>query len=286
MFERRLILVSGKGGVGKSAITAALAMLAARRGKRVLALAMLDSSGLAAHLGVDRLGYQPERIQPGLYGAAIERSRALDEYLKLQLKVPRAMPTRQLTSALNILADTAPGVREIITIGKPIYEVWQNNWDLVVTDAPSLGQLQSYLNAPDTISGLVPTGAVQEQAAAMRTTLSNPRISGLTLVSTAEELPVNETTEAIAEIDAGGRVPIVSVIANRILDPLDADPDVVAALNPSPARDAAILNAGLTASQAIWLERLPFGSKLPFLFGLHAPVEVAARLSEACERIA
>ena len=286
MFERRLILVSGKGGVGKSAITAALAMLAARRGKRVLALAMLDSSGLAAHLGVDRLRYQPERIQPGLYGAAIERSRALDEYLKLQLKVPRAMPTGQLTSALNILADTAPGVREIITIGKPIYEVWQGNWDLVVADAPSLGQLQSYLNAPDTITGLVPTGAVQEQAAEMRTTLSDPRISGLTLVSTAEELPVNETTEAIAEIEAGRRVPIVSVIANRVLDPLDADPDAVAALRPSPARDAAMLNAGLTASQTIWLERLPSGPRLPFLFGLHAPVEVAARLSEECERIA
>ena len=286
MLERRLILVSGKGGVGKSAITAALAMLAARRGKRVLALAMLDSSGLAAHLGVDRLGYQPERTQPGLYGAAIERSRALDEYLKLQLKVPRAMPTGQLTSALNILADTAPGVREIITIGKPIYEVWQGNWDLIVADAPSLGQLQSYLNAPDTITGLVPTGAVQEQAAEMRTTLSDPRISGLTLVSTAEELPVNETTEAIAEIELERRIPIVSVIANRILDPLDADPNAVAALNPSPARDAAILNAGLTASQAIWLERLPSGPKLPFLFGLHAPVEVAARLSEEFERIA
>jgi anion-transporting ArsA/GET3 family ATPase len=195
------------------------------------------------------------------------------------------MPTGQLTHALNILADTAPGVREIITIGKPLYEVWQDEWDLVVADAPSLGQLQSYLNAPDTITGLVPTGAVQEQAAVMRTTLADPLISGLALVSTAEELPVNETNEAIAEIDAGRRVPIVSVIANRILDGLDADRDTLEALDPSPARDAALLNGGLTASQAIWLDRLPPGPKLPFLFGLHAPVEVAARLSEECERI-
>ena len=285
MLERRLILVSGKGGVGKSAVAAALAMLAARRGRRVLALAMVDSTGLAAHLGVDRLGYEPERIQPGLYGAAIERARALDEYLKLQLKVPRAMPTGQLTHALNILADTAPGVREIITIGKPLYEVWQDEWDLVVADAPSLGQLQSYLNAPDTITGLVPTGAVQEQAAVMRTTLADPLISGLALVTTAEELPVNETNEAIAEIDAGRQVPIVSVIANRILDGLDADRDTLEALDPSPARDAALLNGGLAASQAIWLDRLPSGPKLPFLFGLHAPVEVATRLSEECERI-
>jgi len=285
MLERRLLLVSGKGGVGKSAVAAALAMLAARRGRKVLALAMTDPTGLGGHLGIDHVGYLPERTQPGLYVAAIDRARALDEYLKLQLKVPRAMPTGQLTRALNVLADTAPGVREIITMGKPIYEVWQNTWDLVVADAPSLGQLQSYLNAPDTITGLVPAGAVQAQATQMQATLADPAVSGLVLVATPEELPVNETNEALAEITERKQVPIVDVVANRVLDPLDADPDEIRALPPGPARDAAFLNDGLTASQARWLGRLAAGCRLPFLFGLHSPIEVAMRLSEECERI-
>jgi anion-transporting ArsA/GET3 family ATPase len=285
MFQRRLLLVSGKGGVGKSAVAAALAMLAARRGRRVLALAMVDPSGLAGHLGVDRVGYHPERTQPGLYVAAIDRARALDEYLKLQLKVPKAMPTGQLTRALNVLADTAPGVREIITMGKPIYEVWQDSWDLVVADAPSLGQLQSYLNAPDTITALVPAGAVQAQAAKMRATLSDPTVSGLVLVTTAEELPVHETNEAIADISGRDQIAIVDVIANRVLDAIDVDPGEVDALGPGPARDAAVLSIGLTTSQARWLGRLPDGPRLPFLFGLHTSMEVAARLSEEWERI-
>ena len=120
MLDRRLLLVSGKGGVGKSAVSAAFAILAARRGKRVLALAMTDRSGLAAHLGVDELTYDPIRIGPGLYAALVDRSRALDEYLGLQLHMPRSLPTRQLSNALSVLADTAPGIREIVTMGKPM----------------------------------------------------------------------------------------------------------------------------------------------------------------------
>ena len=123
MLDRRLLLVSGKGGVGKSAVAGALSILAARRGLRVLAIALAEGGGLASHLGIRSVGYEPVRISPGLFAASVDRARGLDEYLKLQTHLPRAVPTRQLTRALNILVDTAPGIREIITIGKPIYEV-------------------------------------------------------------------------------------------------------------------------------------------------------------------
>ena len=286
MLDRRLLLVSGKGGVGKSAVSAAVAILAARRGKRVLALAMTDRIGLAAHLGVDQLAYKPTRIRPGLYAASVDRSHALDEYLGLQLSLARSLPTRQLSNALSVLADTAPGIREIVTMGKPVFEVWREEWDLVIADAPPLGQLQSYLAAPETITGLVPTGAVREQASRLEATLSDPETSSLLLVTIPEELAVQETREAIAHIDATRQVLIAGVVANRVLDPLDLSRASIEAVVDSPARAAGLLHTGLVEAQSTWLDSLPDDPRLPFLFGFHTPVEVAARLAEICESFA
>lgn len=286
MLDRRLLLVSGKGGVGKSAVTAALAIVAARRGKRVLALAMTDRIGLSAHLGFEALTYEPTRIRPGLYAASVDRSQALDEYLGLQLSIARSLPTRQLSNALSVLADTAPGIREIVTMGKPVFEVWREEWDLVITDSPPLGQLQSYLGAPETITGLVPTGAVREQASRLEATLSDPAVSSLLLVTIPEELAVQETREAIAHIDATRQVLIAGVVANRVLEPLDVSGAVIADTPDGPPRAAGMLHTGLVDAQAIWLEALPNDPRLPFLFGFHAPVEVAERLAEICESFA
>lgn len=285
MLERKLLLVSGKGGVGKSAVTAALAIVAARHGKRVLAIAMTEPLGLAAHLGVETLSYEPLVIRPGLYGAVVDRAHALDEYLSLQLRAARAFPTGYLSKALNVLVDTAPGVREIITMGKPIFEVWEERWDLVIADAPSIGQLQSYLAAPRTITGLVPTGAVQEQAARLEATLADPTRSGLVLVTTAEELPIIETREAMAEIDEHRQVVIVDVLANRIFTPLDTPRRTIEALEAGDARDAALLHSDLTHQQSEWLDSLPDDPHLPYLFDVRTPAEIAERLADECERL-
>lgn len=286
MLDRRLLIVSGKGGVGKSAVSAALAIVAARRGKRVLALTMLQAGGLAAHLGVDTLSYDPIRIRPGLYGASVDRSHALEEYLGLQLHVPRSLPMRQLSGALSVLADTAPGIREIVTIGKPIFEVWRDEWDLVITDAPALGQLQSYLAAPQTITGLVPTGAVRQQAHRLEATLSDPAISSLLLVTTPEELAVQETREAIAHIDTQRQILISGVVANRVLEPLGVPVDTIRGVPEGPARAAGLLHTGLVEAQSIWLDSIPEDPRLPFLFGFHTPAEVAARLADIYESFA
>ncbi|MFV9672097.1 MAG: ArsA family ATPase [Acidimicrobiia bacterium] len=286
MLERRLLIVSGKGGVGKSAVSAALGILAARRGKRVLVLAMIQPSGLAAHLGVDSLHYEPTRIRPGLFAAGVDRSHALEEYLGLQLHVPRSLPMRQLSGALSVLADTAPGIREIVTMGKPIFEVLRGDWDLVIADAPPLGQLQSYLSAPQTITGLVPTGAVREQASRLESALADPSTSGLLLVTTPEELAVLETREAIAQIDADRQILIAGVVANRVLEPLEAKAGAIDAVPEGPPRDAGLLHTGLVQSQAVWLRSIPDDPRLPFLFGFHTPAEVSARLAEICESFA
>ncbi|MBA2337878.1 MAG: ArsA family ATPase [Acidimicrobiia bacterium] len=279
MLDRRLLLVSGKGGVGKSAVTASIAIAAARTGRRVLALGMVDSLGLAAHLGLENLTPEPRRIAPGIHAAVIDRAQALDEYLRLQVRVPRGAPTRQLSRALNVLVDTAPGVREIISMGKPIYEAQQSRWDLVVVDAPPLGQLLSYLRAPATIHRLVSTGIVQNQAAAMRRFLTDARRCGLVLVTIPEELPIVETVESLGDLAEEPLIDLAVVAANRVLPELGVADEVVAALPDGPMRHTAELHATLEDHQRFWLDALGDATRLPYLFGLVTPAEVAAQLS-------
>jgi anion-transporting ArsA/GET3 family ATPase len=153
----------------------------------------------------------------------------------------------------------------------------------VITDAPPLGQLFSYLRAPATVAGLVPTGVVQNQAIQMRATLADPTISGLVLVTLPEELPVIETAEALEQLAEEPVIDLAAVVANRVLDPLEIDPDELAAVSAGPHRSAAALHRTLAADQHEWLRILPETHRLPFRFGLETPGEVAAKLAEEWE---
>ncbi len=283
MVTRRLLLVSGKGGVGKSAVAASLAMAAARRGARVLLLGMVDALGVAVHLGLDELGPLPRPTAVGVQAAFVDRTFALDEYLKLQLRVPKYAPTKQLSKALSVLGETAPGIREIISMGKPIFEAQTRAWDTVIVDAPPIGQLISYLRAPITVERIVPTGIVQRQARSMRRFLANPDRCGLVLVTMPEELPITETVEALRQLSDEPLIDLAMVVANRVLDPLDVAPKVVASLPNGPMREAASLHQTLQANQTFWLDSLGEAVHLPHLFGLLTPGEVAARLTDIWE---
>lgn len=283
MFERRLLLVTGKGGTGRSSITAALAIRAARAGRQVLAVAMGDQVGLAAHLGVTALSYDPTECQPGLFAMAIDRSKALDEYLRLQLRMPRLAPLRPLSKSLALFADTVPGIREVITTGKIIFDLATDRWDLIVADGPPTGQIMSYLRAPETISTLVPAGRVQEQAAWMAGTLADPAQTGLLVISVPEELPVTETRETLDELTREPVISVAEVVMNRIVPKPPAAPNGVT-LPSGPHRDALALHSGVFDSQQSWLAELPAGPRLPYLFGVHTPGEVAAQLADLLER--
>jgi len=286
MLDRNLLIVSGKGGVGKSAVAASLATSAARSGMRTLAIGMVDGLGLGAHLRTEKLTYRPTQVQPGLFAIAVDRPSALDEYLRLQLRVPKLAPTKQLMRALNVLVDTVPGVRETVTIGKPLYELWAKDYDIVIVDAPPLGQLFSYLRAPVTIAGMVPTGAIQSQAAAMARSLADTKATGLVLVTTADELPVSETSEALVQLVDEPVIDLVGLVVNRVLPELEVPTAAIAALETGAYRDAAVLHTSLNRSQKRWIAELPaMTTELPFLFGLMTPGEVAARLADEWDRM-
>ena len=281
MLDRRLILVSGKGGVGKSAVAAGLALLGQRRGLRVLAMEMDSPGGLSAHFGTGPLEFEPREIRPGMHAMQMVRSDALLEYLALQLKIKGMSRLGALARAFDALATTAPGIREIITIGKAVWEVREDRWDVVIADAPPTGQIGSFLRAPVTISELVPTGRVRTQADFMSETLKDPGLTELVLLCVPEELPVTETEETMRWLAKEDVVTKPTVIANRVLEEL-TDHDTP----PGPVGEAADLHRSWWREQQQWLDRLPPDHSLPYLYGLFTPGEVAAHMADELETIA
>ena len=214
-----------------------------------------------------------------MHALAVDPAVALDEYLRLQLKLPSFGPASR---AFAVLADTVPGVRDTVVIGKVLYEAVRGDWDLVVADGPPIGQIGSYLRAPAVIKGLVPSGRVERQAAWMTEALEDPEQTAIVLATLAEELPVIETLEAIDALDEEGYTASTSLVVNRVL-PDDLPAATVDALDQGPTREAALLHSGLVASQTALMERLPDAPTLPFLFGVHTPGEVAVRLADLWE---
>lgn len=281
MLDKRLAIVSGKGGVGKSAVAAALALLGQRHGLRILAVEMESGGGLSAHFGTGPLEFEPREVRPGLHAMQIVRSDALLEYLSLQLRLPGMGRFGAMARAFDALATAAPAVREIVTIGKILWEVREDRWDLVVVDAPPTGQIASYLRAPASISELVTTGRIRTQSQWMAETLGDPSMTQLLLVTLAEELPATETAETIDWVRQTGVVSEPVVVANRILEKLGpGDPP------NGPVGDMVTLHRSLNDEQEKWLDELPPDLTLPYLFGLFTPAEVAAHISDELEALA
>lgn len=277
MLDQRLVIVSGKGGVGKSAVAAGLALAAQRHGLRVLAVEMETGGGLSAHFGTGPLGFAPREVRPGMYAMHMVRSEALLEYLSLQLRLPGMGRFGAVARAFDALATAAPAVREIVTIGKILWEVREDRWDMVVVDAPPTGQIASYLRAPTSITELVSTGRISSQAEWMTETLADPASTRLIVVTLAEELPTTETEEIVAWVESTGVVPRPTLIANRILE------SVRVKTPPGVAGEMVMLHKALVAEQREWLKRLPPDMTLPYMFGLFTPSEVAAHLSDSLE---
>ncbi len=242
---------------------------------------MGSPGGLSAHFGTGALAFQPREVRPGLHAMQMVRSDALLEYLSIQLNIKGVSGFGPFARAFDALATTAPGIREIITIGKAIWEVKEDRWDIVIADAPPTGQIGSYVRAPLTIAELVPGGKVRAQADMMRDILANEEMTEMVLVTIPEELPTTETVEALEWLESEKVVTTPKVIANRILTELRER-----STPPGPLGEAAQLHRALWSEQQEWLKRLPPEHKLPYLFGVFTPGEVAARMCDEFEAIA
>lgn len=222
---RQLLFVTGKGGVGKTTVTAALAQLAAQRGKRVLACDIDASGGLGSMFEAGPTGFVPTPVAPGISVMSMNTEASLREYLKLHLRIPLAGRIGPLAKAFDFVATAAPGVREILTVGKLCWEVREGHFDLVVVDAPASGHVVGQLGAPQAINDLVKVGQIRTQTDWMLDILSDPERTGVIAVTTPEEMPVTETLELAERIANETTVALVAVVVNRVLPELFSTPE-------------------------------------------------------------
>jgi anion-transporting ArsA/GET3 family ATPase len=307
LLDRKLLFVTGKGGVGKSTIAAALALLGSQRGKRTLVCEVDAKGNLAQFFETKPTGFQPREVQPGLFAMTMNTEESLQEYLKLQLRIPMVARVGPLARAFDFVATAAPGVHEILTVGKPIWEVKERHYDLVVVDAVATGHIIGQLRAPQSINELVQVGLIRQQTEWMREMLEDVATTGLCIVATPEEMPVNETIELIGRVREETNVDLAAVIVNRVLPELFGrgeeevfeqlrEPAVVAALSQAAGGpvetvfEAAELAVTLRRTRADHLDRLRegVGDAAPTLYvpelfsrthGLRATRQVAEALA-------
>jgi anion-transporting ArsA/GET3 family ATPase len=287
LLDRRLLFFTGKGGVGKSTVTAATALLAAEHGKRVLLVEVDAKNNLTALFEHAPVGFEPRQVHPGVYAMQMDTEASLREYLKVQAKVPVFGRIGPMARAFDFVATAAPGVKEILTVGKVCWELRESlagraDWDLIVVDAAATGHVISQLDAPGAIQELVQVGPIRNQTGWMVDLLSDPSLTALNVVTSTEEMPVNETIELVATARQELDVPLGVVIVNRVLPELftRADEAVFDALRePGPAEvlqdragqgatavlDAARLAVSMRRSRSVHLSRLREEVDLPLL---------------------
>ena len=217
LLDRRLLVVTGKGGVGKTTIAAGLAWLLASRGKKVLACEVDAKGDLAAAFELGDVGFDPVEVPAGPWVMSMDTEASLREYLRLQLHVPVIGRIGPLAAAFDFVAAAAPGVREILTVGKLCYEVRARSYDAIVVDAAASGHVLGHLTAPQAINDLVKVGLIRTQTDWMLEILNDAATTGVVVVATPEEMPVLETLELVEAIRTTTGVDVAGVVVNRTL---------------------------------------------------------------------
>jgi anion-transporting ArsA/GET3 family ATPase len=233
--------VTGKGGVGKTTIAAALGQLAASQGRRTLVCEVDAKGNLPDMFEVGPVAFREREIAPGLFAMAMSTDESLKEYLALQLKMPLVARLGPLARTFDFVANAAPGVKEILTVGKVCWEVRERHYDLVVVDAPASGHVVGQLAAPEAIRNLVKVGRVRDQTQWLLDILGDAATTGVVIVATPEEMPVTESLELSVRLRDETVVDLAAVVVNRVLPELftRGEEEVFTALR-QPERVAAL----------------------------------------------
>ncbi|MDP9067794.1 MAG: ArsA family ATPase [Actinomycetota bacterium] len=250
--DPKILIVSGKGGVGKTTVSAALALVAARQGRRVC-IAEVDRKGTLPRLfGGSDLGYDPSEIAPGVWGMNIVPEQALAEYLDVQYHMKRVSKVFTSTHFVDYITTAAPGLKDILVLGK----IWfleqgrqggraPRDFDTIVVDAPAAGHMLTFLSAPMGLSDALRVGPVRRQSDWLVQMLRDPKRSRVHLVTLPEEMPVSETLETSEAITNRIGLNPGAVFANAVYQELLTDEeqatleDVMADDNPRELKMAA-----------------------------------------------
>jgi anion-transporting ArsA/GET3 family ATPase len=244
VFGRRLVAVVGKGGVGKTTIAAALAQRCARAGQSVLLVDIEGKHDLARLFGSDRLSAKPQVFVPAdpatgrasLMGCSVAPDTALLEYLHGH---GLGVLAKRLGSsgAVDVIATSAPGIKDLLVLGRIKSYVNENAYDVIIIDTPASGHAVTFLLGPQALADTVATGTIRRQADEVRALLADER-SGVLLVTLAEETPVNETIETAYALEDRVGVSLIAVVVNALVPSVPQTNAADLALLPNDERTA------------------------------------------------
>ena len=311
LLDKRLIFVTGKGGVGKTTVAAALGAAAAERGKRTIVCEMAGQERMARLFerdgagGDGGVGFRETELADRLWAISIHPERSLEEYLRLQIGSRALSNLLTGNRMFQYLAAAAPGVRELSSIAK-VWELAQlqrrsakaSPYDLVVVDAPATGHGLGMLRAPRTFGDIARVGPIRRQADLIDSFIRDQSKTGVLVVALAEEMPVNETLDFQRSLGEVMGLEIDAIVVNAVYPERfsGADAEALSGFSPDGSRPAlrAALEAALSEhhrarAQRAQLRRLRRGAEsevttLPFLFEPELGPESVERLSRELER--
>jgi anion-transporting ArsA/GET3 family ATPase len=223
LLDKRLVIVTGKGGVGKSTVALALGVKAAESGKRTIVCEVSAQERLSRMFHRADAGFAEVEMAENLWAISIDPDESMREYVLIQLKV-RAMRDLLFKSKIfTYLAAATPGLRELVTIGK-IWELAQDdrkvkkgrNYDLVIVDAPATGHGVGFLQTPRTFANVARVGPIASQAETLDRYITDHRKTGVAIVALPEEMPVNETSNLENDLASEVGVSVDRIICNGL----------------------------------------------------------------------
>ena len=224
ILARRVQIVTGKGGVGKTTVCAALALAAQKAGRRVLVCEITAQQRLATLLGGTPGGTQVRQVDERIWAVHVRFEEALREYGLMVLRFKAVYQAVFENRLVKPLLRAVPQLPEIVMLGKVLWHAAQEKdetgrlrWDQVIVDAPATGHALSLLGTPRHVLGLVSDGPLLRDLRAMDQLLSDPARTAVHIVTLAEEMPVNEAIE-LHEGLKGLQLPTGHLFLNGAID--------------------------------------------------------------------
>jgi anion-transporting ArsA/GET3 family ATPase len=308
--EKRIVFLTGKGGVGKSTVAAALGLVATRRGKRTIICEVAQQERMSSVFHTEGVGYHETEIADDLYAFSIDPQRALEEYLQLQIRIKPVYDLMFKNRIFTYFAAATPGLRELVTIGK-VWELAQLDrrvkrgakYDLVIVDAPATGHGIGILRTPKTFSDIARVGPIKRQADAIYGFITDSELTSVCAVAWPEEMPVNETLDLRRNLHEELGLDLDRVFMNGLYPELFSEDEATTVRERLERDEAAngdgsmVLRAALRAAlseyrrataQREQLQRLREESgkdvvELPFLFRAQVDMDAVAELADVIE---